>query len=92
MDLLEADDVGFARRCRLMRDEDGWAMLDKLAGQIQRLGAHIADVADGLSLTAERHPRRDDGAGISAIPYRSRTSHSATKASRRSINVRVGGA
>ena len=54
MDLLEANDVDFARRCRLMRDEDGRAMLDELAGQLQRLGAHIADVADCLSLTAER--------------------------------------
>ena len=29
-------------------------MLDELAGQLQRLGTHIADVADGLGLTAER--------------------------------------
>ena len=51
MDLLEADDVEFARRCRLMRDEDGRAMLDELAGQLQRLGTHVADVADALGLT-----------------------------------------
>ena len=37
MDLLEADDIEFARRCRLMRDTDGRAMLDELAGQLQRL-------------------------------------------------------
>ena len=54
MDLLKTDDVDFARRCRLLRDEDGRAMLDELAGQLQRLGTHIADVADALSLTAER--------------------------------------
>ena len=44
MELLEADDVEFARRCQLMRDEDGRAMLGELAGQLQRLGSHIADV------------------------------------------------
>ncbi len=54
VDLLSADDVEFARRYRLMRDEDGRAMVDELAGQLQRLGAHIADVADALGLTAER--------------------------------------
>lgn len=54
MDLLEADDAEFARRCALMCDEDGRAMLDELAGQLQRLGAHIADVADALGLTGER--------------------------------------
>ena len=54
MDLLEADDDEFASRCALMRDEDGRAMLDELAGQLQRLGSHIADVADALGLTAAR--------------------------------------
>ena len=54
MDLLEADDAEFGRRCGLMRDEEGRAMLDELAGQLQRLGAHIADVADALGLTAAR--------------------------------------
>ena len=54
MNLLSADDVEFGRRCRLMRDEDGRAMLGELAGQLQRLGAHIADVADALGLTAAR--------------------------------------
>ena len=29
-------------------------MLGELAGQLQRLGAHIADVADALGLTAAR--------------------------------------
>ena len=53
-DLLEADDAEFASRCALMRDEDGRAMLDELAGQLQRLGTHIADVADALWLTAAR--------------------------------------
>ena len=41
-------------RCQAMRDEEGRAMLDELAGQLQRLGAHIADVADTLGLTAAR--------------------------------------
>ena len=54
MDLLSANDVEFARRCRLMTDEDGRTMLDELAGQLQRLGSHVADVADALSLTAAR--------------------------------------
>ena len=54
MELLEADDDEFGRRCQLMRDEDGRAMLDELAGQLQRLGTHIADVADALGLTAVR--------------------------------------
>ena len=54
IDLLEADDVEFARRCQTMRDADGRAMLDELAGQLQRLGAHIAVVADTLGLTAAR--------------------------------------
>ena len=54
MDLLETDEVEFSRRCRLLRGADGRAMLDELAGQLQRLGAHIADVADALGLTARR--------------------------------------
>ena len=54
MDLLPADDAEFARRCQAMRDEDGRAMLDELAGQLQRLGTQIADVADALSLTVAR--------------------------------------
>lgn len=54
MDLLEADDVDFARRCQAMRAEYGRAMLDEFAGQLQRLGTHIADVADALGLTAAR--------------------------------------
>lgn len=58
MDLLEADDVEFALRCRLMRDEDGRAMLGELAGQLQRLGAHIADVADALGLRRSVSVRR----------------------------------
>ena len=48
MELLEADDVEFARRCRLMRDQKGRAMLDELTGQLERLGAHIPDVANAL--------------------------------------------
>ena len=54
MDLLGADDAEFSRRCQLMLDEDGQAMLDELAGQRHRLGAHIADVADALRLTATK--------------------------------------
>ena len=54
VDLLEADDADFAQRCQLMRDEEGRAMLDELAGQLQRLGAQVADVADALGLTAAR--------------------------------------
>lgn len=54
MDLLAADDAEFARRCALMADKDGRAMLGELAGQLQRLGANIADVADALGLTAAR--------------------------------------
>ena len=53
-DLLEADNADFAQRCQLMCDEEGRAMLDELAGQLQRLGMHIADVADALGLTAVR--------------------------------------
>lgn len=34
MDLLEADDVEFMRRCKTMQDEVGRAMLDELAGQL----------------------------------------------------------
>ena len=37
MELLEAGDAEFASRCALMRDEDGRAMLDELAGQLQRI-------------------------------------------------------
>lgn len=54
MDLLEADDAEFGRRCQLMRDEDGRAMLDELAGQLERFGTHIADVAGAVGLTAAR--------------------------------------
>lgn len=53
-DMLTTDDAEFAQRCRTMQDEDGWAMLDELADQLQPLGAHIADVADALGLTAAR--------------------------------------
>ena len=66
MDLLDADDAEFARRCQTMRDEEGRAMLDELAGQLQRLGAHIADVADGLGLTAE--PIRDQMSPGACVP------------------------
>ena len=54
MDLLEADDAEFGRRCALMADEDGRVLVGELARQLQRLGAHIADVADALGLTAAR--------------------------------------
>ncbi len=54
MDLLSADDVEFARRCALIADDEGRVMVGELAGQLQRLGAHIADVADALGLTAAR--------------------------------------
>lgn len=58
MDLLAADDAEFGRRCQTMRDEDGRAMIDELAGQLHRLGTHIGDVASALTLTASRI--RDD--------------------------------
>ena len=54
MDLLSADDADFARRCALMADEEGRMIVGELAGQLQRLGAHIADVADALGLAAAR--------------------------------------
>ena len=54
MELLEADDAEFERRCSLMTDEEGRMIVGELAGQLQRLGAHIADVADALGLTAAR--------------------------------------
>ena len=38
MDLLSADDAEFMQRCRPMQDEKGQAMLDELAGQLERLG------------------------------------------------------
>ena len=53
MELLEADDDEFVRRCALMADEEGRMIVGELAGQLQRLGAHIADVADAL-VTAAR--------------------------------------
>ena len=59
MDLLSADDVEFARRCRLMRDDDGRAMLDELAGQIERLGAYVGTVAEALAMTSARNSGRD---------------------------------
>ena len=54
MDLLEADDTELGRRCATMRDEEGRAILDELAGQLQQLGTDVADVADALGLTAAR--------------------------------------
>ena len=54
MDLLEADDAEFGRRCQATRDEEGRAMLGELAGQLQRLGVHVAHIGEALSLTAER--------------------------------------
>ena len=54
MELLEADDDEFARRCALMADEEGRMMVGELAGQLQRLGSHVAEVAEALSLTAAR--------------------------------------
>ena len=60
MELLEADDDEFGRRCVLMRDKDGRAMLNELAGQLQRLSAHIADVADGGRSARMRHQIFED--------------------------------
>ena len=54
MDLLSGDDAEFAQRCALMADEEGRMIVGELAGQLQRLGAHLADVADALGLAAAR--------------------------------------
>ena len=54
VDLLSADDAEFDRRCQAMRDEEGRAMLDEFAGQLQWLGSHVADIGDSLSLVSER--------------------------------------
>ncbi len=67
VDLLEADDADFAQRCQLLRDEEGRAMLDELAGQLQRLGTNIADVADALGLTAARI--RDKMSPGACVPF-----------------------
>ena len=52
--LLHADDIEFERRCQRIRADDGAGKLELLSSQLERLGTHIADVADALGLTAER--------------------------------------
>ena len=41
MDLIEADDAEFGRRCALMADDEGRMMVGEVAGQLQRLGSHL---------------------------------------------------
>ena len=52
--LLHADDIEFEHRCQRIRADDGAGKLELLSSQLERLGTHIADVADALGLTAER--------------------------------------
>ena len=54
MELLQADDAEFERRCRLMADADGRTLLEELTAQLDRLGSHIGDIVDALALTAMR--------------------------------------
>ena len=54
MNLLQADDVEFQRRCRLMADEDGRGLLAELSARLDQLGAHVGDVVQALLLTATR--------------------------------------
>lgn len=67
MDLLEADDAEFGRRCQLMRDEDGRAMLDELAGQLQWPGSYLSSRNDrqqrSISCNCRRNPARDRRSG-----------------------------
>lgn len=52
LDLLQADDVDFAERCRLIAAEPG--ALVRLVDQLSRLAGHMADVAEALALTVQR--------------------------------------
>ena len=54
LDLLSADDAEFARRCRLMADEEGRGLLAELSARLDQLGAHVGDVVQALLLTATR--------------------------------------
>ncbi len=54
LDLLSADDPAFARRCCALAAAESSPRLTDLVTQLKGLGDHLADVADALSLTAER--------------------------------------
>lgn len=54
LDVLSADDAELDRRLQLVSDEDGRGMVEELVGRMARLGSHIADLADALSLASER--------------------------------------
>jgi hypothetical protein len=54
LELISCSDDDLSRRCAAMADEDGRMLVGELAGRLQRLGQHLADVGDALSLAAER--------------------------------------
>lgn len=54
MDLLQADDDEFRKRCATIADADGAGKLRQLAAQIDKLGSHVGDVVEALTMTAMR--------------------------------------
>lgn len=54
MDLLQADDAEFERRCKTIAETEGKSVLDQLAAQLDKLGTHVGDVVSALAMTAMR--------------------------------------
>ena len=54
MDLLQADDAEFKRRCESIAETEGSTMLEHLTSQLDRLSGHVGDVVEALAMTAMR--------------------------------------
>ena len=66
MDLLQADDAEFERRCQTIAETEGSTMLEHLTAQLDRLSGHVGDVVEALAMTAMRI--RTTMAGTSSQP------------------------
>ena len=54
LDLLQADDAEFRRRCQVIAEVEGRSRLEILSAQLERLGSHVSDVVEALTMTAMR--------------------------------------
>ena len=54
MELLQADDAEFQRRCQTIAETEGSTMLEHLTAQLDRLSGHVGDVVEALAMTAMR--------------------------------------